>query len=77
MAIVNPYTGPNLRRWRKARGLSLRALSELADVTYSSIGQYERGDAEMPYANALKLAKALGIPVAYLWDHIEARPPEA
>lgn len=75
MAIVNPHQGPNLRHWRQARKLSLRALAAQAGVLYSSIGQYERGDAEMPYENALKLAKALGIPVAYIWDHIDARTP--
>ena len=72
MATRHPYTGPNLRYYRNQRRLSLRELEALTGIAYTAIGKYERGESEMPYQNACKLAKALGIPVQLIWDHIPA-----
>ncbi len=66
----HPYTGKNIRYYREQKGWSLRELNERSGVTYTLIGKYERGESEIPYAQARKLADALAIPVQLIWDHI-------
>lgn len=69
-------TEPNsmfTRRLKKARlalGISQRELGRRIglseDVVSSRVTRYERGTSEPDFATANKLAKALGVPLAYL-----------
>ncbi len=65
---VHPTFGGKLKHWRQDRGLSLRDLEDLSGVSYGMIGQLERGVTNPSYETASRLAKALRIPVQYLWD---------
>jgi Zn-dependent peptidase ImmA (M78 family)/DNA-binding XRE family transcriptional regulator len=67
--------GERLKLARKRAGLSLRGLAEAIDhaVTAQAIGRYERGEMLPGSANALKLAKALGVPLSYLFSPSEIR----
>ena len=49
----------NLRKIRKARGMTQKQLAELVGVTESSISQYENGGKTPSFEIALKLAEAL------------------
>ena len=56
---------PHLEAWRRYNALSQYELADKADVGRSSIARAERGEA-VSYANARKLASALGISVQQL-----------
>lgn len=56
----------NLRRQRKAKGLSQEALADIAGLDRSFVGQVERGERSISLKNIVKLAKALGIEPAEL-----------
>jgi transcriptional regulator with XRE-family HTH domain len=52
---------PNLKYWRKKRGLSQQKLSELAEVHRTEVGLLERGKREPKFGIINKLAGALAI----------------
>ena len=65
--------GGALKRWRAARGLSLRGLGARAGADYTTIHRIENGRLS-PTVNMLgRLAKALGTTVPALF----AAPPES
>ena len=67
--------GQRLRLSRLAAGLSLRQLAAAIDLTVSAqaIGDYERGRMLPGSDTALKLAKALAVPLAYLLSPLQLR----
>jgi Zn-dependent peptidase ImmA (M78 family)/transcriptional regulator with XRE-family HTH domain len=67
--------GERLKLARKRSGLSLRGLAEAIDhaVSAQAIGRYERGEMLPGSSTALKLAKALGVPLSYLFSPSEIR----
>ena len=69
---VHPYMGLNLRYWRNHRGLNGVELAKASGVVKSAISNVEKGRSNLSYPFAIKLADALNIDVAALWDH---RPP--
>lgn len=69
---VHPTIGPKIRWYRQARGCSVRELGRRSGVPFSLISRYERAAANPTYANALRLAKALGVGIDTLWDHTPA-----
>lgn len=56
----------NVRKYRKAAGLTLVQLAELSGLPVSTINDIEHG-AEPRVVTALYLAKALGTRVERLW----------
>lgn len=67
--------GERLKLARRRAGLSLRGLADAIDhaVSAQAIGRYERGEMLPGSATALKLAKALGVPLSYLFSPSEIR----
>lgn len=60
--------GLQLRQRRKVRGMSLRQVSERADISIGLLSQIERG-LTMPSVRSLgAICKALDMPVAWLFD---------
>ena len=53
--------GNNLKRRRKAKGLSLRQFAALADIDHAMIDRYERGITNPSLTTIGKLAEALEI----------------
>ena len=53
--------GNNLKRHRKAKGLSLRQFAALADIDHAMIDRYERGVTNPSLTTIAKLAEALEI----------------
>ncbi len=64
--------GARLRRRRKVRGLSLKAVALRAEVSIGLLSQIERG-LSMPSVRSLSaICAALEMPVSWLFDHGEA-----
>jgi len=72
---VHPTLGKKLRWYRRRAGLSQRDLERLSRIPFSQISAWERGKTTPNYARTAALAKALGVPIEWLWDHTPA-PPE-
>jgi transcriptional regulator with XRE-family HTH domain len=57
-----------LRDLREEKGLTLRAMAELAGVSVATVLRAEQGET-VPYGRTMhKFARALGVPVAVLRD---------
>ena len=67
--------GLNLRRVRTEKGLTLDRLASLSELTRGYISLVERGLKVPSIAALLRLAKALDISVAYLFDPTSAQAP--
>jgi len=64
MSKIIPTVSKNIRRLRKAKGLSQDKLSRLADVSHATIIKIESGGIQSPTINTVqKIAKALGVGV--------------
>ncbi len=64
--------GPKVRSLRKQAGLSLQQLAEQADVSAAAIHKIEQSDMVPTITTLLKVAGALGKPIAYFVDEQEA-----
>jgi transcriptional regulator with XRE-family HTH domain len=60
----------NLRRERKARGLSQERLAELAELHMTDIGRIERGERDPGVRTVAKVAAGLGIAPSQLFDGV-------
>jgi transcriptional regulator with XRE-family HTH domain len=64
--------GPKVRALRKQAGLSLQQMAEQADVSAAAIHKIEQSGMVPTITTLLKVAGALGRPVAYFVDEQEA-----
>jgi Zn-dependent peptidase ImmA (M78 family)/DNA-binding XRE family transcriptional regulator len=73
--MENPVFGERLKLARKRAGLSLRGLAEAIDhaVTAQAIGRYERGEMLPGSEVAIRLARALGVSLSYLFSPSDIR----
>ena len=63
--------GQNVRRLRQERGLSQEALAFKVGIHYTYLGSVERGERNVALRNIVRIAGALGVPVAELFAGIE------
>jgi transcriptional regulator with XRE-family HTH domain len=69
-----PDVGLHLKELRSQRGLSLRALAELCDLSPNTISLIERGETSPSVSTLSRLAMALGVPItAFFTEPIEKR----
>jgi transcriptional regulator with XRE-family HTH domain len=59
----NPDVGRHLKELRSERGLSLRALAALCDLSPNTISLIERGETSPSVSTLQRLAVALGVPI--------------
>jgi len=74
---INDLIARRMRTLREKRGFSLAALAELSGVGRSTISLIERGESSATATVLDKLASALGVPLASLFepeDEVEASP---
>ncbi|MBL1118186.1 cupin domain-containing protein [Streptomyces sp. 110] len=67
--------GARIREYRMVRRMSLRALAEAAPVSPGFLSQLERGQANASIGTLRRIAGALGITVAHLFDQDSAPGP--
>lgn len=65
--MVNNVFGTRLKQARKASGLSLRALAEMVGLSGPAIQKYEKGTVFPSSDILIKLARAIEVPVEYLF----------
>jgi transcriptional regulator with XRE-family HTH domain len=66
---ISSTVGRNLRRHRRAAGMSLAELAAAADLGKSTLHALELGDGNPTLSTLWALATALGIPLGELLDH--------
>ncbi|MBU0493255.1 MAG: cupin domain-containing protein [Chloroflexi bacterium] len=63
-----PDVGAHVRALRQRRGLSLRALAELCELSPNTISLVERGASSPSVATLHRLATALGVPITAFFE---------
>lgn len=63
--------GQNVRRKRESYRISQEGLAEIADLDRTYVGAIERGERNPTIISAVRLAKALQIPVSELCAEID------
>ena len=63
-----PNVGERIKTLRRQRGLSLRALAELSDLSPNTISLVERGATSPSVSTLHRLTTALGIPITALFE---------
>ncbi len=53
--------GVLIKKSRKQQKMTIEELSDLSEVSYSTISRIEKGSVNVQFANVLSLAEALGI----------------
>lgn len=66
--------GANLRRIRKASGMSQEKLGEALGVTFQQVQKYEKGTNRIAISTGLKMCAALGIQITDLTGTSENTP---
>lgn len=69
--------GANIRRLRKARGLSQEALAGEAGIAMRHLGRIERGEGNPTVTVLARLAEVLSVVPANFYAEMEAEPPNA
>jgi transcriptional regulator with XRE-family HTH domain len=64
---ASPEVGLHLRALRQERGLSLRALAQLCDLSANTISLIERGSSSPSVSTLHRLATALGVHISYFF----------
>ena len=60
------HFGHNVKVLRKQQGMTQMEVALLAGITESAIGQHERGQRDPLLSHALRVARALGVPLVTL-----------
>lgn len=68
-----PSVGVQLRAFRRQRGLSLRALAELCDLSPNTISLVERGATSPSVSTLRRLATALGVHISAFFTEPQTR----
>nr|WP_184045915.1 helix-turn-helix transcriptional regulator [Roseospira visakhapatnamensis] len=68
---VDVYVGRRLRKQRTLLKLSQEQLARAVGVTFQQIQKYERGSNRISASRLYDIAKVLGVPINFFFDHIE------
>jgi transcriptional regulator with XRE-family HTH domain len=80
---MNPAAGPGVRgdrlaELRRAHGITREELAAVAGVSMTTVASVERGTIMgAKVATLVRLAWALGLPVAEVWPGLAADPPRS
>lgn len=68
---VDVYVGKRLRKQRVLLRLSQEQLARAVGVTFQQIQKYERGANRISASRLYDIAKVMGVPISFFFDHIE------
>jgi transcriptional regulator with XRE-family HTH domain len=68
---VNVAVGNAIRKYREARNLTQEMLAEQCGISHAYFGRIERGEYNVTVDKCQKIADALGIRLADLFDELE------
>lgn len=68
---VDVYVGQRLRKQRTLLRLSQEQLARAVGVTFQQIQKYERGSNRISASRLYDIAKVMGVPINFFFDHIE------
>jgi transcriptional regulator with XRE-family HTH domain len=69
---VDVHVGRRVRLGRFARGVSQQQLAESVGVSFQQIQKYETGDNRVSASRLWDIAKALGVPVSFFFEGMDA-----
>lgn len=67
--------GANIRAMRERAGLTVTALAQRAELTKGGLSKIETGRASPPISTLMRIADALGVPLASFFEEPETDPP--
>jgi len=67
---VDVYVGKRLRKQRVLLRLSQEQLARAVGVTFQQIQKYERGANRISASRLFDIAKVMGVPINFFFDHI-------
>lgn len=73
MNKIAALLGAHIRKLRKKRGLTIRELSDKADLSTDFISDIERGRKEPSVTTLSKISDALGVKIGYLLNPVEKK----
>ena len=62
-----------IKELRTEKELSLRDLSKVLDISYSSLGKYERGEQQPSFETLSKIANYFNVSIDYLLGNSDGR----
>lgn len=68
---VDVYVGKRLRKQRVLMRMSQEQLARAVGVTFQQIQKYERGANRISASRLYDIAKVLGVPINFFFDHID------
>lgn len=74
MLNISQKVGPHIRAVRKAQGLSLEKLAEMADLSVTYVGEIERARKDPSLKTVVRIANALGVQPTDLLAPLNASP---
>jgi len=69
---VDVYVGKRLRKQRLLMRLSQEQLARAVGVTFQQIQKYERGTNRISASRLFDIAKVMGVPINFFFEHIDA-----
>jgi len=70
MSDITKALGQRIRNYRAARGLSQEKLAELSGCHHTYVGQIERGEKNATIESIVKIADALEVSLAKLFENL-------
>ena len=77
MQDIRSAFGQRVRELRKGLGISQEELADRAGLHYTYIGGIERGERNLGLLNVERMAGALGVSLAVLFEPFAVRPRKA
>lgn len=68
---VDVYVGMRLRKRRQLLNLSQQQLGRAVGITFQQIQKYEQGTNRVSSSRLYDIAKVMGVPINFFFDHIE------
>src|SRR5882762_11876762 len=69
---IEQHVGSRIRQRRIMMGLTQQQLADLIGVTYQQAHKYERGINRVSAGRLFEIARVLSVPVAYLFEGLDA-----